>query len=76
MREYDDLSRTINIRLLEMGKDRKWLIEEVRKQGLYCDASIVSRIATGERYGGKTKEVILEILGITEEKRYQINAVD
>lgn len=53
-------------KLLHMGKDQKWLEEEVtRRTGLYVDNGYIYKIFTGRRNAPRIVSAICEILDIT-----------
>lgn len=66
-----DFGKEVKIRLIEIGEDQTWLIEQVRERtGDYFDTSYLSRLLRGDLpgdgRGGKPGKaaVIREILGI------------
>lgn len=60
-----DFGRKIKIRLIEMGKNRLWLIEQVKeKTGMYFDGSYLWRIESGRNMPEKIVTAIKEILEI------------
>ena len=57
----------VKIRLLQMGKEQKWLEEAVsEKTGLFVDGGYMYKILTGQRNAPKIVEAICEILNIQE----------
>lgn len=71
-----DFGKAVKIRLIEIGKDQTWLIEQVKERtGDYFDTSYLSRLLRGELpgegRGGKPGKaaVIRDILGIVEQTK-------
>lgn len=63
-----DYGKTIQHRLIDMDKPKRWLIDEVRaKTGLYFDTSYFGKIVTGRKSTPKIVNAINEILGITND---------
>ena len=57
--------KEIKRRLIDMGNNQMWLIEQVRnKTGLYFDSSYLYKIMTGKVNTPKVIEAICEILEI------------
>lgn len=58
-----DFGKMVKIRLIEIGKPQKWLIDEVKKRtNLYFDDSYLHRISTGKYENPKIIEAIKTIL--------------
>lgn len=59
----------VKIRLLQMGKEQKWLEEAVsEKTGLFVDGGYMYKILTGQRNAPKIVAAIREILGLQAER--------
>lgn len=55
----------IKMRLLELGKNQNWLIEEVaNRTGLYFDSGYLHKILTGTEKSEKVLTAINDILGL------------
>jgi len=66
MNTSNDFGKLVKHRLIDIGKNQAWLIEQVRERtGMYCDSSLCNRIYHGET-AGKVKSAICEILEIKE----------
>lgn len=64
MGEFD---RAVRIRLIELGRNQNWLMDEIRKNtGLYMDSSYLSKIIQGKKSPPKVVEAIRDILEIKE----------
>ena len=68
-----DFGKAVKIRLIEIGKDQTWLIEQVKERtGDYFDTSYLSKllrgVLSGEGRGGKPGKaaVIRDILGMND----------
>ena len=60
-----DFGRKIKIRLIEIGKNRLWLIDQVKaKTGMYFDGGYLWRIENEQRAPEKIVAAIKEILEI------------
>lgn len=67
MPELTALGKEIKIRLIELGKPQRWLIEEVKsKTGLYFDDSYLRKINIGTNSNPKIVSAIKEILSIED----------
>ena len=63
--KFTDFGLCIKTELLRMGKEQKWLEEEVTKRtGLYLDSGYIYKILTGQRNAPKIVSAINEILDI------------
>lgn len=70
--KFSDFGLCIKTELLRIGKDQKWLEEEVaKKTGLFVDNGYMYKILTGQRNAPKIVAAICEILNVknpSEEK--------
>ena len=70
--QCSDFGLCIKTELLRIGKDQKWLEEEVaKKTGLFVDNGYMYKILTGQRNAPKIVAAICEILNVknpSEEK--------
>lgn len=65
--KFSDFGLCVKTKLLQNGKDQKWLEETVSdKTGLYVDGGYMYKILTGQRNAPKIVEAIREILNIEE----------
>lgn len=65
--KFSDFGLCVKTKLLQTGKDQKWLIEAVaKKTGLFVDNSYLYKILTGQRNAPKIVAAICEILSIEE----------
>lgn len=65
--KFTDFGLSVKTKLLQIGKDQKWLEEEVaKKTGLFMDGGYMYKILTGQRNAPKVVEAIREILEIEE----------
>lgn len=63
MAQLTDFGKTIEKRLIDLGKPKKWLIEQVcKKTGLYFDDSYLYKIRTGKLTTPSVVAAINEIL--------------
>lgn len=63
--KYSDWGLYIKTELLRIGKDQKWLEEEVaEKTGLFVDHGYMYKILTGQRNAPKIVSAICEILNV------------
>ena len=68
--KYSDFGLSVRVKLLQIGKDQKWLEEAVsEKTGLYVDNSYLYKIFTGQRNAPKIVAAIKEILNIEEKEK-------
>ena len=68
--KYSDFGLSVKVKLLQIGKDQKWLEEAVsEKTGLYVDNSYLYKIFTGQRNAPKIVSAIKEILNIEEKEK-------
>ena len=65
--KFTDFGLCVKVKLLQMGKDQKWL-EEVasEKTGLFVDNGYMYKILTGQRNAPKIVAAICEALNIQE----------
>ena len=68
--KFTDFGLCVKTKLLQIGKDQKWLIEAVaEKTGLFVDNSYMYKILTGQRNAPKIVAAICEILNIQEPQK-------
>ena len=68
--KFTDFGLCVKTKLLQMGKEQKWLEEAVsEKTNLYVDGSYMYKILTGQRNAPKIVAAICEILSIQESQR-------
>jgi hypothetical protein len=68
--KYSDFGLSVRVKLLQIGKDQKWLEEAVsEKTGLYVDNSYLYKIFTGQRNAPKIVAAIKEILNMQKEEK-------
>lgn len=66
--KYSDFGLCVKTKLLQNGKEQKWLEEAVaEKTGLFVDSGYMYKILTGQRNAPKIVAAIREILDIKEE---------
>ncbi len=67
--KFTDFGLSVKTKLLQMGKDQKWLEATVsEKTGLFVDNGYMYKILTGQRNAPKIVAAICEILNIQEQK--------
>ena len=67
--KFSDFGLCVKTKLLQIGKDQKWLEEAVaEKTGLFVDGGYMYKILTGKRNAPKIVAAIREILNIEESK--------
>ena len=65
--KFSDFGLCVKTKLLQFGKDQKWLEEAVsEKTGLFVDRGYMYKILTGQRNAPKIVAAIREILDIQE----------
>ena len=65
--KFSDFGLCVKTKLLQSGKDQKWLEEAVaKKTGLFVDNGYMYKILTGQRNAPKIVAAIREILNIEE----------
>lgn len=65
--KFTDFGLVVKTKLLQMGKEQKWLEEAVsEKTGLFVDGGYMYKILTGQRKAPKIVAAICEILGLQE----------
>lgn len=63
--KFSDFGLTVKTKLLQLGRDQKWLETAVsEKTGLYVDSGYMYKILTGQRSAPKIVAAIREILEI------------
>ena len=63
--KFTDFGLCVKTKLLQMGKEQKWLEEAVtEKTGLYVDNGYMYKILTGQRNAPKLVAAICEVLSI------------
>ena len=64
--KFTDFGLCVKTKLLQMGKEQKWLEEAVsKKTGLYVDSGYMYKILTGQRSAPKIVTAICEVLSIS-----------
>lgn len=72
--KFSDFGLCVKTELLRMGKEQKWLEEEITERtGLYTDSGYLYKILTGQRNAPKIVEAICEILNIQEVSNHGTN---
>ena len=70
MSKFTDFGLCVKTKLLQKGKDQKWLESAIsEKTGLYVDGGYMYKILTGQRNAPKIVAAICEILSIQEQKK-------
>jgi hypothetical protein len=65
MSKFTDFGLSVKTKLLQMGRNQKWLEEEAtKKTGLYIDNGYMYKLLTGQRNAPKIVAAIKEILDI------------
>lgn len=65
--KFTDFGLCVKTKLLQMGKEQKWLEKAVsEKTGLYVDSGYFYKILTGQRNAPKVVAAIREILDIEQ----------
>lgn len=65
--KFTDFGLCVKTKLLQMGKNQKWLEEAVSEAtGLYVDNGYMHKILTGQRNAPKIVAAICEVLNIQE----------
>lgn len=65
--KFSDFGLCVKTKLLQLGRDQKWLEEAVaKKTGLFVDGGYMYKILTGQRNAPKIVAAIREILDIEE----------
>ena len=68
--KFTDFGLEVKTKLLQIGKDQKWLEEAVsEKTGLFVDNGYMYKILTGQRNASKIVAAICEILNIHEQHK-------
>lgn len=69
MSKFTDFGLCVKTKLLQLGRDQKWLEKTVsEKTGLFVDSGYMYKILTGQRNAPKIVATICEILELTENK--------
>ena len=65
--KFTDFGLCVKTKLLQMGKDQKWLENAIsKKTGLFVDSGYMYKILTGQRNAPKIVAAIREILSIKD----------
>ena len=65
MSKFSDFGLCVKTKLLQLGKEQKWLEEAVsEKTGLFVDGGYMYKILTGRRNAPKVVAAIKEILEV------------
>ena len=65
--KFSDFGLCVKTKLLQIGKEQKWLEEAVsEKTGLFVDSGYMYKILTGQRNAPKIVAAIREILNLKE----------
>jgi hypothetical protein len=65
MEKNSEFGKEIRKKLVDIGENQNWLIEQVRKKtGLYFDSSYMHKILTGKLDTPKITQAIREILDL------------
>ena len=65
--KFTDFGLCVKTKLLQMGKEQKWLEEAVsEKTGLFVDNGYMYKILTGQRNAPKIVAAICEMLNIQD----------
>lgn len=68
--KFTDFGLCVKTKLLQMGKEQKWLEEAVtEKTGLFVDNGYMYKILTGQRSAPRIVAAICEILNIQEPQK-------
>lgn len=68
MSKFSDWGLRVKVKLLQIGREQKWLEEAVsEKTGLFIDSGYMYKILTGQRKAPKIVAAICEILNIQED---------
>lgn len=67
--KFTDFGLCVKTKLLQMGKEQKWLEEAVsEKTGLFVDNGYMYKILTGQRNAPKIVAAICEMLNIQDQQ--------
>ena len=67
--KFTDFGLCVKTKLLQMGKEQKWLEEAVsEKTGLFVDNGYMYKILTGQRNAPKIVAAICEMLNIESQQ--------
>lgn len=65
--QITDFGKTVKKRLIDIGHNSDWLVDEVRKKtGLYFDSAYLSRVLRGKNNSPKIREAICDVLDLRE----------
>ena len=65
--KFTEFGLCVKNKLLRLGKEQKWLEEEINKRtGLFVDSGYMYKILTGQRNAPKIVQAICEIIDISE----------
>ena len=68
--KFTDFGLCVKTKLLQKGKDQKWLEEAVsEKTGLFVDNGYMYKILTGQRNAPKIVDAICEIMSIKKDEQ-------
>ena len=68
--KFTDFGLCVKTKLLQMGKEQKWLEEAVSEAtGLFVDNGYMYKILTGQRNAPKIVDAICEVLSIKTEQK-------
>ena len=68
--KFTDFGLCVKTKLLQMGKEQKWLEEAVsEKTGLFVDNGYMYKILTGQRSAPKIVAAICETLNIVDSQK-------
>lgn len=68
--KFTDFGLCVKTELLRMGKEQKWLEEQIiERTGLFIDSGYMYKILTGKRNAPKVVHAICEILGIESQSK-------
>lgn len=71
--KFTDFGLCVKTKLLQMGKEQKWLEEAVtEKTGLFVDNGYMYKILTGQRNAPRIVAAICEVLNIREQQEEAI----
>ena len=71
--KFTDFGLCVKTKLLQMGKEQKWLEEAVtEKTGLFVDNGYMYKILTGQRNAPRIVAAICETLSIEEPQKEMI----
>ena len=72
--KFTDFGLCVKTKLLQIGKEQKWLEEAVsEKTGLYVDSGYMYKILTGQRNAPKIVAAVCEILNIQDSQKEMVS---